>query len=248
MDPEALSKNFVNQYYAAFDANRQQVGALYQAQSHLSFEGDNADGQMPIVQKIGALQLPPGSKHVVKSTHAQPSGAGGNAVVVLVTGEYVGQLYQEVFQLVPTPTGSYYVHNHIFRVGKTNPYNTPAAGGGEVAKAFLQHYYTMFDTNRDGLMPLYRANSVLTVSDQHKRGVQEIMAKLKELPKVSHDGNSFTVDSQSVNGNNILLVLVTGQLTIEGQMNPIKFTQLFQLMAEGSGYFVINDIFQFNYG
>ena len=246
-DPAALAKNFVQQYYNAFDSNRQTVAQLYQAGSHLSFEGENADGQMPIVQKVSALQLPPGAKHVVATVDAQPSGAGSNAVIVLVTGQYVGQLYQEVFHLVPTPQSSYYIHNHIFRVGRNTPFNTPAAGGGEVAKAFLQHYYTMFDTNRDGLVPLYRNQSILTVNGEHKRGVNEIMAKLRDLPKVAHDGNSFTIDSQSVNGTQIIVVFVTGMLSID-MKNPLKFTQLFQLVQEGQQYAVINDVFQLNYG
>ena len=244
-DPTEMAKNFVGQFYAAFDTNRASIVSLYQAGSSLSFEGDNTAGQA-IAQKLSSLQLPPGSKHAITTTDAQPSCAGSGAVLVFVTGEFVGQKFQEVFQLVPQANG-YYVHNQIFRVGKTNPFNAPPTSGGDVAKAFLQHYYTMFDTNRDGLVPLYRPQSLLTFEGQVKRGVQEIMAKLKELPKVAHDGNSFTVDSQAVNGQALILVFVTGQLTIDGQ-NPLKFTQTIILVQEGQGYYVGNDIFRLNYG
>ena len=40
-----------------------------------------------------------GTKRTVSTKDAQPSAVGSGAIVVFVTGEWAGQLYQETFQL-----------------------------------------------------------------------------------------------------------------------------------------------------
>ena len=53
----------------------------------------------------------------------------------------------------------------------------------EVAKAFIPHYYNLFDTNREGLVSLFRETSSLTFEgDGPKTGVAQIMEKLRGLP------------------------------------------------------------------
>ncbi|KAH8071428.1 hypothetical protein JL721_4406 [Aureococcus anophagefferens] len=50
----------------------------------------------------------------------------------------------------------------------------------EVAKAFIPHYYNLFDTNREGLVSLFRETSSLTFEgDGPKTGVAQIMEKLR---------------------------------------------------------------------
>jgi hypothetical protein len=249
-----VGQQFVQAYYNAFDTNRQGVASLFQAPSTMSFEGDNAVGPQAIVQKLVTIQLPPGSRHAVTTTDAQPSGCGSGAILVFVTGDFVGGgqklKFQEVFQLVPSGgAGQYYIHNNIFRLGRNNPQNLPAATPqvGQVAMQFMAHYFQTFDGNRAQLAALYRPASVLTFEAASFQGPQAIMAKLGALPQVTHDGASCTVDVQAVNGVAIILVFVTGQLKID-QNPPMKFVQTFLLMQEGAGYYVRNDIFRLNYG
>ena len=53
----------------------------------------------------------------------------------------------------------------------------------DVAKAFIPHYYNLFDTNREGLVSLFRETSSLTFEgDGPKTGVAQIMEKLRGLP------------------------------------------------------------------
>jgi len=170
---------------------------------------------------------------------------GQGAIVLFVTGEWGGQLYQETFQLVPTGN-SYYVHNGIFRVGNNNPFNSPPEAT-DVSKAFIQHYFTTYDTNRENLASLYRNSSYLSHEGTECSGPQAIVARFNALPKVQHDGNSLTVDVQCVNGTQIVFMFISGQMSIDGA-NPLKFAQMFQLFQEGGGYFVGNQIFRLNYG
>jgi len=56
----------------------------------------------------------------------------------------------------------------------------------EVANAFIPHYYNLFDTNREGLVSLFRETSSLTFEgDGPKTGVAQIMEKLRTLPPAS---------------------------------------------------------------
>lgn len=147
---------------------------------------------------------------------------------------------------MPTGSGSYYIHNGIFRVGNNNPFNSPPEAI-DVSKAFIQHYFTLYDTNRGQLGTLYRQNSCLSHEGKDLMGQQPIMERFNELPRVQHDGNSLTVDVQCVNGIDIIFMFISGQVCLDGA-NPIKFAQMFQLFKEGQGYYIGNQIFRLNYG
>jgi Nuclear transport factor 2 (NTF2) domain len=55
-----------------------------------------------------------------------------------------------------------------------------------------------------------------------------------------------TIDSQPSPGEGVL-VFVSGTLAMD-QDNPVQFSQIFNLLplADGSGYYVLNDIFRLN--
>ena len=103
------------------------------------------------------------------------------------------------------------MHNGIFRVANNNPFNSPPEAV-EVTKAFIQHYFTLYDTNRQQLSTLYRNNSCLSQEGTNCGGPQQIMERLTTLPSVKHDGNSLTVDVQCVNGIEILFMFISGQV------------------------------------
>ncbi|ONK77824.1 uncharacterized protein A4U43_C02F11110 [Asparagus officinalis] len=51
-----------------------------------------------------------------------------------------------------------------------------------LAKAFVEHYYRTFDSNRAGLGNLYQESSMLTFEGAKTQGAQAIVAKLVGLP------------------------------------------------------------------
>jgi len=48
----------------------------------------------------------------------------------------------------------------------------------DIGKAFVQHYYQTFDTNRPALQTLYQEASMLTFENEQFMGIQPIMQKL----------------------------------------------------------------------
>lgn len=116
----------------------------------------------------------------------------------------------------------------------------------EVAKAFVNQYYATFQSNREGMAPLYREQSSLSFeSEVAKRGTRDIMEKLRSLPPCAYHVQS--VDVQQSVMPNAILVFCTGQVMIE-QGKPLKYCQVFQLVAEAQNqYYLHNDMFRFNY-
>ncbi|KAH8556145.1 hypothetical protein BGW37DRAFT_471268 [Umbelopsis sp. PMI_123] len=117
-----------------------------------------------------------------------------------------------------------------------------------VAEQFTKFYYETFDRNRAELQSLYRGESMLTFEGVQTQGVNGIVEKLVSLPfqKVAH--RISTVDAQPSNpSGQSIVVTVTGQLLIDDETNPQMFTQTFNLIADGSSFWVYNDIFRLNY-
>ncbi|KAH8829520.1 nuclear transport factor 2 [Flagelloscypha sp. PMI_526] len=122
-----------------------------------------------------------------------------------------------------------------------------------IADAFTKFYYQKFDTNRADLLPLYRPQSMMTWEGIEFLSAEAIIQKLIELPfqRVEHQVTTFDVQPSSIGGAgpSMLLVSVTGQLLMDEEQNPLKFSQIFQLVDEGNGnWFVLNDMFRLNYG
>ncbi|KAK4145265.1 uncharacterized protein C8A04DRAFT_27025 [Dichotomopilus funicola] len=120
-----------------------------------------------------------------------------------------------------------------------------------VVSQFLEHYYTTLDTDRSRLGPLYRENSTLTFSGGKEpgtpqTGTTEIVKKLVELPfqKLEHNLKELRIDVQ-LSPNNGILILVTGDLKVDGGDYPLPFSQIFQLFQDPAGqWFLFNDIFR----
>nr|ABQ59097.1 nuclear transport factor 2 [Panax ginseng] len=120
MDPDAVSKAFVEHYYSAFDANRSGLANLYQDGSMLTFEGQKIQGFQNIVAKLTSFPFSQ-CKHTITPVDRQPSGpAGGMLVFVSGTFQLAGEQhalkFSQMFHLMPTQQGSFYVLNDIFRL------------------------------------------------------------------------------------------------------------------------------------
>ncbi|RZC59357.1 hypothetical protein C5167_006664 [Papaver somniferum] len=120
MDPESVSKAFVEHYYTTFDANRAGLAGLYQDTSMLSFEGEKIQGGSAIVTKLTSLPFQQ-CKHNISTVDSQPSGPAGGMLVFVsgnlqLAGEQHVLKFSQMFHLMPTPQGSFYVQNDIFRL------------------------------------------------------------------------------------------------------------------------------------
>eukprot|EP01098_Paradermamoeba_levis_P009881 TRINITY_DN4133_c0_g1_i1.p1 TRINITY_DN4133_c0_g1~~TRINITY_DN4133_c0_g1_i1.p1 ORF type:complete len:121 (+),score=30.05 TRINITY_DN4133_c0_g1_i1:101-463(+) len=119
----------------------------------------------------------------------------------------------------------------------------------DIGKAFVQHFYTLYDTNRPALASLFQPQSMFTFENEQFQGSENIMKKLMTLPpSVKH--NVTTADVQPSAGGGIL-VFVCGDLKIDQNENPIKFAEVFNLMpipGQQGGFFVYNNLFRLNYG
>ncbi|KAL6926765.1 Nuclear transport factor 2 [Hanseniaspora valbyensis] len=117
-----------------------------------------------------------------------------------------------------------------------------------LAQQFTEFYYNQFDQDRAQLGNLYRNESMLTFETSQVQGVAAIVEKLTALPfqKVKH--RISTLDAQPCSPQGDVLVMITGDLLIDDETNPQRFSQVFHLIPDGQSYYVFNDIFRLNYG
>ncbi|KAL3613157.1 Nuclear transport factor 2A [Castilleja foliolosa] len=113
-------------------------------------------------------------------------------------------------------------HHHLF-LG--NQRTTAAMDADAVAKAFVSHYYTTFDTDRANLTNLYQETSMLSFEGQKFQGTQNITSKLTSLPFQQCQHQISTVDCQTSGPVGGVLVFVSGNLQIGGEQHPLKFSQ-----------------------
>ena len=102
-----------------------------------------------------------------------------------------------------------------------------------VGKAFVDHYYHLFDNDRAALSSLYQSNSMMSFEGQKILGVDEILSKLSQLPFHQCRHVISTIDSQpssaggggSGSGGGIV-VLVSGTLHLTGEEHHLRFSQV----------------------
>lgn len=94
---------------------------------------------------------------------------------------------------------------------------------------------------------IQRDHSMLTFESSQMQGARNIIEKLTSLPfqKVQH--RISTLDAQPASENGDVLVMVTGELLIDEEQNPQRYSQVFHLIPDNGSYFVLNDIFRLNY-
>lgn len=164
-DPDTIAASFLEVYVNKFANARAELPELYADASVMSFEGKTAGGKEGITAMLAENPVPAGSAAVLTTTDVQPSCAPG-ALLVFTTADMVGAKVQQVFHLVPTEGGSYYIHNDVFRASgsEANPDNTMVEMGGDVGKAFVLHYIETFDSDKSLLASLYVSDPALCVA------------------------------------------------------------------------------------
>ncbi|KAL0903681.1 hypothetical protein M5K25_028079 [Dendrobium thyrsiflorum] len=117
-----------------------------------------------------------------------------------------------------------------------------------VARAFVEHYYRTFDTNRAGLAGLYQDSSMLSFEGEKIQGAAAITAKLTGLQFQQCQHNISTIDCQTSGPAGGVIVFVSGSLQLAGEHHSLKFSQMFHLIPTPQGnFYVLNDIFRLNY-
>ncbi|CAF9934658.1 Nuclear transport factor 2 [Imshaugia aleurites] len=117
-----------------------------------------------------------------------------------------------------------------------------------IAQQFTEFYYNTFDQDRKNLAALYVRRHLEPLYSAAIQGVAGIIEKLTTLPfeKVAHKVS--TLDAQPSNESGGILVMVTGALLVDEEQRPMNYTQVFQLLPDGSGsYYVFNDAFRLIY-
>ncbi|KAF7840661.1 nuclear transport factor 2 [Senna tora] len=120
-----------------------------------------------------------------------------------------------------------------------------------VGRAFVDHYYHMFDNERASLCSVYRETSMLSFEGQKIVGDRDISSKLLQLPFDQCRHVISTVDSQpsSPGAGGGIVVFVSGSLHLPGEEHHLRFSQMFHLIPTTPGcFYVHNDIFRLNYG
>ena len=99
-----------------------------------------------------------------------------------------------------------------------------------VARAFVDHYYHLFDTNRAALFSLYDQTSMLSFEGQKVQGAKEISQKLTQLPFDQCRHAISTIDCQPSPFAGGILVFVSGNLQLPGEEHHLKFSQVMHLL------------------
>ena len=90
---------------------------------------------------------------------------------------------------------------------------------------------------------------MLTFEGQQVMGTAAIVAKLTSLPFGTVKCEVESSDVQpSAPGSNGIIVVISGKLLTEGESHPMRFNHVFQLLPNGTAYFIQNEVFRLCYG
>lgn len=95
-----------------------------------------------------------------------------------------------------------------------------------VGRAFVDHYYHLFDNERPSLITLYHPASLLNFEGQKFQGIEEISSKLNGLPFDQCRHAISTIDSQPSSINGGIVVFVSGSLQLTGEEHQLRFSQV----------------------
>ena len=80
------------------------------------------------------------------------------------------------------------------------------------------------------------------------KGVSAILSKIQSLQFQQVKHHVITIDCQPTPGGGVI-VMVCGNLLVDAEQIPQKFSQVFQLLPSGNGsFYILNDIFRLNIG
>lgn len=155
--------------------------------------------------------------------------------------------FQQLFILGPTPAGGMYIRTELLRFG---PGATPffmARDPGGMGAAFAKSYYETYAVDPARLAVHYRDSSQLSFEGMVSVGAATIAAKLPTLPRGKHELQTLDVVPVGKAGAppECIMVMVTGRITLEGQVNPMPFMQTFCIMPDAAGaLYISNELYR----
>ena len=82
---------------------------------------------------------------------------------------------------------------------------------------------------------------MLTFEQSQHQGTAAIVQKLVDLPFKQVQHRISTLDAQpSSPGQGGVIVMVTGELVVDGESTTMRYSQVFHLQPEGGSYYVFN--------
>ncbi|XAR69596.1 hypothetical protein NMG60_11001249 [Bertholletia excelsa] len=117
---EMVGRSFVDHYYHLFDNDRSSLSSLYQPISMLTFEGQMIQGVDEISDKLNHLPFDQ-CHHAISTVDVQSSPSTGGILVFVsgslcLAGEEHSLRFSQMFHLIPTGQGGFFVQNEIFRL------------------------------------------------------------------------------------------------------------------------------------
>eukprot|EP00483_Globobulimina_turgida_P007768 UN07783 len=115
-----------------------------------------------------------------------------------------------------------------------------------IGKSFVEHYYGTYSANRSNLCNLFKDKSMMTYESSQHQGTKSIMEKLTSLKfkSIKHETKTMDVQPSGAGG---LIIVITGDLFIDGSKNGLKFCEVFHLMKENNSFWIHNLVFRLNY-
>ena len=118
-----------------------------------------------------------------------------------------------------------------------------------LARNFIQHYYTTYDSSFQNLASLYKPTSKFTFSDKEYIGFNNLYADLSyNVGVTNYEHRCETYDAQPINRHEIFLT-VTGTMRIVTHgvcSNYFKFVESFIISKDriNNRFFIRNTIFR----
>ncbi|MEE6499558.1 hypothetical protein FKM82_003495 [Ascaphus truei] len=112
----------------------------------------------------------------------------------------------------------------------------------QIGSGFVQHYYQLFDNDRNQLAAIYIDSSCLTWEGQPYQGKATIVEKLSSLPfqKIQH---SITAQDHQPTPDGCILSMIVGQLKADDDQ-VMGFHQVFLLKNIQDAWVCTNDMFR----
>ncbi|EPY31734.1 nuclear transport factor 2 [Strigomonas culicis] len=91
------------------------------------------------------------------------------------------------------------------------------------------------------LAGVYRPTSLLTWQNEQIQGAESIMARFEQLQFNESVFKKDSVDCQPLGTG--VLVVVNGEVALQGERYALKFNDVFHLANEGQSWYIANQIF-----
>ncbi|OIR56477.1 MAG: nuclear transport factor 2 [Amphiamblys sp. WSBS2006] len=122
------------------------------------------------------------------------------------------------------------------------------APDNQMILSFIQYYEHAFNTGRAEMGALFLAAAVMSFEGATVVGKDEVVAKLASLPikQLRRDIGSLDVQPFAA-AESALLINTTGNILVDEEVHPQRYSETFVLVPHGQGYAIANTWFRLNF-